>query len=48
MENTISECGIKGAVEPATILQTKTILKQMQNSVCRISGTILVWDSFVK
>ena len=38
MANIMLEGNVKGAVESATILQTKTILKQMQNSVCRISG----------
>ena len=38
MSDIIDEGEIKGAVDPATISQTKTILKQMQNSVCRISG----------
>ena len=38
MSDIILEGEIKGAVDPVTISQTKTILKQMQNSVCRISG----------
>ena len=38
MSDIILEGEIKGAIDPATISQTKTILKQMQNSVCRISG----------
>ena len=38
MANIMLEGQVKVAVESATILQTKTILKQMQNSVCRISG----------
>ena len=38
MENIIEEGEIKGAIDPITIIQTKIILKQMENSVCRISG----------
>ena len=37
MENIIEEGEIKGAIDPINILQTKTILKQMENSVCKIT-----------
>ena len=36
MANIIEEGEIKGAIDPISIQQTKTILEQMENSVCRI------------
>ena len=38
MENIFEEGEIKGAIESVTKLQTKTILNQMENSVCKIIG----------
>ena len=38
MENIIEEGEIKGAIDPASLLQTKTILTQMEKSVCKITG----------
>ena len=38
MENIFEEGEIKGAIDSVTILQTKTILNQMENSVCKIIG----------
>ena len=38
MENIIEEGEIKGAIEPASLLQTKTILTQMEKSVCKITS----------
>ena len=38
MEIIIEEGEIKGAIDPVNILQTKTILKQMENSVCKITS----------
>ena len=37
MENIIEEGEIKGAIDPVTLQQTKTILEQMEKSVCRIT-----------
>ena len=48
MENIIEEGEIKGAIDPITIIQTKIILKQMENSVCRISGIKFGTGFFVK
>ena len=36
MENIIEEGEIKGAIDPATKIQTRTILEQMEKSVCKI------------
>ena len=38
MENIIEEGEIKGAIDPASLLQTKTILTPMEKSVCKITG----------
>ena len=38
MENIIEEGEIKGAIDPASLLQTKTILTQMEKSVCKITS----------
>ena len=38
MEIIIEEGEIKGAIDPVNILQTKNILKQMENSVCKITS----------
>ena len=38
MENIIEEGEIKGAIDPASMQQTKAILEQMERSVCRITS----------
>ena len=38
MEIIINEGDIRRAIEPATMIQTKTILEQMEKSVCKILG----------
>ena len=46
MENIIEEGEIKGAIDPITKQQTRTILEQMEKSVCRITSDNLNGTGF--